>query len=146
MSERISRAHALMSCAHVWQKRSTCLRLQVGAIVALDSRPIVCGYNGAPSGLPHCTPDICGSDKPCTRTVHAEANCIARAARSGLALEGTTMYCTDSPCMDCAKLMINSGIRELIFERSYRDTTPCGLLLQSGIIVRSYHDGVMLGS
>jgi dCMP deaminase len=130
---RISRTEALMACASIWQKRSTCLRLQVGAVVAVEGRIIVCGYNGAPATLGHCTPDICGPDKPCTRTVHAEANCIAYAARNGLALARTTMYCTDSPCMDCAKLIINSGIREVCFARKYRDESPLTYLSAAGV-------------
>lgn len=123
----------MMACAAAWQRRSTCLRLQVGAVVSLDGRIVVCGYNGAPAGIPHCTPVNCGPEKPCTRTVHAEANCIAYAARNGLALGGATMYCTDSPCMDCAKLIINSGIRELYFGRRYRDDSPLSYLSDAGV-------------
>jgi dCMP deaminase len=131
---RISRDELLTSAARLVSGRSTCLRLQVGAVVALEGRILVTGYNGAPTGMPHCTPDICGPDKPCSRTVHAEANCIAFAARHGISLEGAFMYCTDSPCMECAKLIINSGIRGLNYQREYRDRKPLDLLVSAGIL------------
>lgn len=122
-----------MQAAQLAALRSTCLRLQVGSVVALDGRILVTGYNGAPSGQPHCAPEFCGPDKPCTRTVHAEANCIAFAAKHGISLAGASMYSTDSPCLDCAKLLINSGIKGLHYQRAYRDTAPLELLEMAGI-------------
>lgn len=131
---RISRDDFLARAACLVALRSTCLRLQVGSVVALDGRILVSGYNGAPAGMKHCTPDICGPDKPCTRTVHAEANCIAFAARHGIELAGSFMYSTDSPCMECAKLIINAGIKGLFYQREYRDKRPIDLLIDAGVL------------
>ena len=132
--ERISREQALMATAQTWAQRSTCLRLQVGAIVHREGRILVCGYNGAAAGTAHCHADHCGPEKgPCLRCVHAEANCIAFAAKHGIALDRTSMYCTDSPCMDCAKLIINAGIREVVFLREYRDSSPLRYLSDAGV-------------
>lgn len=114
----------LMAICHLASERSTCLRNRVGAIIAVDGRPVSIGYNGAPSGKPHCNPDTCGPDKPCLNTVHAEANAIAWAARKGIATEDAWLYCVYSPCQKCAELILASGIRHLVFERLYRDTSP----------------------
>lgn len=114
-------------------QRSTCLRLQVGAVIAFDGRILTTGYNGAPAGVPHCTLDVCGPENPCTRTVHAEANAIAFAARHGVRTEGSVIYCTDSPCLECAKLIINSGIQRVFYYRRYRDDSPLDYLLSAGI-------------
>lgn len=93
------------------------------------------GYAGAPSGLPHCNPTTCNADQPCTRTVHAEAGAITYAARMGLPIEGTTLYCTHCPCLECSKLIINSGIVKVVYEIPYRKTEGLDLLLNSGIMV-----------
>lgn len=131
---RITRDEFLAEAAALVAKRSTCLRLQVGSVVALDGRILVTGYNGAPAGMPHCTPETCSPNKPCTRTVHAEANCIAFAARHGIELAHAFMYSTDSPCMDCAKLIINSGIKGVFYQREYRDRAPIDLLINAGVL------------
>lgn len=120
------------------QRRSTCLRLQVGAVLIREGRMIAIGYNGAPTGLPHCTEDICGPDKPCTRTIHAEANCIAFAAKHGIATGDTVMWATDSPCIDCAKLIINAGIAQIVYLRPYRDQTPVDYLKDAGVTCKLY--------
>jgi len=96
------------------------------------------GYNGAPSGLPHCTEETCGPDHPCTRTVHAEANVIAFAAKRGISTDGSTLYTTVSPCNDCAKLIINAGVRSVLFWESYRDLEPVQLMREAGILVEQY--------
>jgi dCMP deaminase len=137
-STRLSRDEALMKVAELMAERSTCLRLQVGAVVAVDGRILATGYNGAPSGLPHCAPDTCGPDQPCTRAVHAEANCIAFAAKHGICLDGGTMYTTDSPCLSCSQLIINSGIIEVRFKRKYRDIEPLTWLHLAGIKTVTY--------
>lgn len=136
LQSRIDREQFLIATTALVAQRSTCLRLQVGALVALEGRILVTGYNGAPSGMMHCHPGICGPDTPCTRTVHAEANCIAFAARMGIPLAGSIMYCTDSPCMDCAKLIINAGIRCLYYQREYRDRKPIDLLMEAGVLTK----------
>lgn len=127
-----------MEAARLVARRSTCLRLQVGSVVAREGRILVTGYNGAPSGMPHCTPETCGPDKPCYRAVHAEANCVAFAGKYGISLDRATMYSTDSPCLTCAMLIINSGIVELVYDRNYRDSTPLDLLGQAGVQAYGY--------
>lgn len=135
---RLDRKQFYKEMVQLYQRRSTCLRLQVGSIVVRDGRVISGGYNGAPSSMPHCTPEICGPDKPCIRTIHAEANAIAFAAKYGIATDGCSMWSTDSPCMDCAKLIVNSGITSVVFLRAYRDESPILLLHKAKINVKFY--------
>jgi dCMP deaminase len=137
-TERLDRKQFYKEMVKLYQRRSTCLRLQVGAIIVRDGRVISGGYNGAPAGFEHCTPDICGPDKPCTRTIHAEANAIAFAAKHGIATDGCSMWATDSPCIDCAKLIINSGITSLVFLRPYRDDSPIFLLQAAKISIKMF--------
>lgn len=130
---RIDREEMLMEMAITASRRSTCLRRNVGAVIALDGRPLSLGYVGAPSGQPHCTPEVCNESAPCERTIHAEANAIAFAARKGIALEGSELYTTVSPCVSCAKLIINSGIKKVWYLEEYRDQAGINLLHRSGI-------------
>lgn len=118
----------LIEMLHAVAKRSSCLRLQVGALIVRDGRVLSIGYNGTPAGKPHCTTETCNAEKPCTSTLHAEANAIAYAARHGIALEGTWLYCTYSPCLSCAKLILSAGITLLAFENLYRDEDPLAFL------------------
>jgi len=111
---------------------STCKRLYVGAVLAMDKRIISTGYNGAPAGLAHCVHD---DVTPCTRAVHAEANCISFAARHGIATEGAVLYSTHMPCISCAQLIINSGIRKVVYGEAYRKTEGQALLREAGIPV-----------
>lgn len=122
MSYRIGREQMLMEWARITSARSTCARRQVGAVIAVEGRPIATGYAGAPSHLPHCIDVGCeiGPDGGCMRTVHAEAAAIAFAARKGIATEGSTMYCTLSPCPACAKLILNAGISRVWYLEEYR--------------------------
>jgi dCMP deaminase len=138
VNDRLDRKEFYAEQVRLYQRRSTCLRLQVGAVIVRDGRIISGGYNGAPSGQPHCTPETCGPSHPCTRTIHAEANAIAFAARFGIATDGCGMWCTDSPCLDCAKLLINSGITSLTYLREYRDRAPINLLLAAKINCKLY--------
>jgi dCMP deaminase len=138
MLTRFSRDELLGNIAQLIAKRSTCLRTQVGAILATEGRIISMGYNGAPSGMSHCTPEKCNEAHPCTETVHAEANTIAFAARKGITTEGSTLYCTHSPCNECAKLIINAGIIRLIYWEQYRDPEPINLLLSARVGVEQY--------
>ena len=135
---RISRDEALIQIAHIMAQRSTCNRLQVGAVIARDGRVVSTGFNGAPSGLPHCTPENCNEHNPCTNTTHAEAGAIAHAARHGVALEGTTLYVTHQPCLDCAKLLINAGTKRVVYATPYRIQDGLNLLLQAGLEVSQY--------
>lgn len=134
--ERISRDQMLMEMAKTAAKRSTCQRRQVGAIIALDGRPISVGYAGSPPGFLHCTPETCTPESPCQNTTHAEANAIAWAARKGVAIEGATIYCTLSPCDSCAKLILAAGLVGVEFFEAYRLLEPLSLLMEGGVKVR----------
>jgi len=134
---RISRHEMFREILEIIKKRSTCSRKQVAAIIEKDGRIISTGYAGAPSGLPHCIDIGCeiGKDGGCIRTVHAEANAIAYAAKNGIATNNATMYCTMSPCLECAKLIVNSGIKELYYIERYRNGDGLRLLNKVGIEV-----------
>lgn len=126
-NQRISKDNYFMKIAEVVSMRSTCIKRNVGAVLVKDNHILSTGYNGAPSGLPHCTPDICvrkhlkPGDKPeLCRGVHAEINCIIQAALHGTAIEGnTSLYTTTFPCMSCLKLIINAKIKRLIYKEGY---------------------------
>ncbi len=109
-----------LEIAKVVSTRSTCDRANVGAVIAKNKVILSTGYNGAPRGLPHCDDvghEIAGGH--CIRTIHAEANAIAQAARNGAPIEGATIYLTISPCYDCFKMMINGGIKEVVYKEFY---------------------------
>ena len=133
---RITRDEYLLNEVFNAAKRSTCLRLQVGAVLVREGRPILAGYNGSLSGFPHCTPESCNRDISCKNTVHAEVNVIYFAARHGIATAGAALWCTDSPCKICAEAIIQAGITEVVFQRKYRDVFPISLLLQANVQVR----------
>lgn len=135
MIERPDRDEWLMRLAVVVSSRGTCNRAQVGAVISREGRIISTGYVGAPSGLPHCTEIGCamGESGGCTRTVHAEANAIAFAARYGSVTDGAELHCTHSPCDPCAKSIINAGIRRVVYEHPYRVTEGLDLLHVAGI-------------
>jgi len=123
-----------MEIAKIVSLRSSCERKFVGAIIVRDNRIISMGYAGAPSGQAHCHPELCDLSKPCTRTIHAEMNAIAYAARSGSRTEGATMYTTLSPCVDCAKAIVSAGIQTLWYLEEYRDLSGIDLLRQNMVI------------
>ena len=114
--------HAEMFMAMAWlvSARSTCNRGQVGAVIVDDRRPVSIGYNGAPPRMKHCTEVGCDPEDGCERTIHAEANAIAWAARRGISVEGATMYSTHSPCRMCANLIASAGIDAFIYDTEYR--------------------------
>lgn len=125
---RATRDGMLMGMARVVANRSTCDRLQVGAVIAREGRVISSGYNGNIVGMNHCShvehPSI-----PCTSAVHAEANAILFAARYGVSTEGAALYTTHQPCLNCAKMIINSGISLVAYDHPYRDNSGLDLLL-----------------
>ena len=140
IDERISRHGLFMSIASLVSLRSTCQSAQVGAVIVRESRIISIGYNGSPSGQPHCLDEGCLKDEKghCIRTVHAEANAIAWAAREGIATKGATMYVTLSPCRKCAELIINAGIRQVIYSNQYHDPSGIELLKSAKVVVDNY--------
>lgn len=123
--------------AHVWAKNSYCKRRQVGALLVKDRMIISDGYNGTPSGFEN----VCEEDDNTTKqyVLHAEANAITKVAKSNNSSEGSTLYITDSPCMECAKLIIQSGIVRVVYDRKYRITDGLDLLERAGITVEELH-------
>lgn len=137
MPSRISRDHMLMEIAHVISHRGTCERSQVGAVIAKSSRIISTGYVGSPAGSPHCYDVGCdlSAHGGCSRTVHAEANAIAFAAKTGIGTDDSVLYSTLAPCKECAKLIVNSGISRVVFHHTYRDPSGIELLMVAGLVV-----------
>lgn len=123
--------------AHVWAKNSYCKRRQVGALIVKDRIIISDGYNGTPSGFENICEDEHGATKP--YVLHAEANAITKVAKSNNSSEGATLYITDSPCMECAKLIIQAGIRRVVYDKKYRITDGIELLERAGISVEQLH-------
>ena len=119
--------------ASIWAENSYCNRRKVGALIVKDKMIISDGYNGTPSGFKNVCEDENGVTKP--YVLHAEANAITKIARSGNNSDGATLYVTDSPCIECAKLIIQSGIKRVIYARQYRLTDGVDLLKRAGIEV-----------
>ena len=137
---RPSRDYIWIKAAQLFAARSTCLKPN-GAVLVKDNDLISQGFNGACSGLPHCTDlGACetGSDGGCIRTVHAESNLIAKAAKRGISTEGSEVFCTTSPCYSCAKLLVNAGIKKITYVNEYRDPRGIELLRSCGVEVRQY--------
>ena len=122
-----------MAMAKVWASNSYCKRRQVGALLVKDRMIISDGYNGTPSGFENVCEDENGVTKP--YVLHAEANAITKVAKSGNSSEGATLYVTASPCLECAKLIIQSGIQRVVYRDEYRLTDGVDLLKRSGIEV-----------
>ena len=111
-------------------ERSTCTRAKVGAVIVRDKNILATGYNGAPAGLPHCTEVGClvyksvtpegDNEENCFRTIHAEINAIAQAAKNGAAIQGADIYITHTPCIHCLKVLINTGIVRICYEKAYK--------------------------
>lgn len=133
-----------MSIAEMISKRSTCLRRQVGAVAVRDKQILASGYNGAPSGLPHCLDVGCirlkenipsGERHELCRAVHAEQNVIIQATLHGVSLLQSDFYVTTQPCILCAKMLINCGVRSVYFGERYPDTMALDLLKEAKIPV-----------
>ena len=119
--------------AEIWAKNSYCKRRQVGALLVKDNMIISDGYNGTPSGVENVSEEN-GVTKP--YVLHAEANAISKVAKSGNSSEGATLYVTASPCIECAKLIIQSGIKRVVYKDEYRLTDGVDLLVRAGIEVQ----------
>lgn len=119
--------------AQIWAENSYCSRRQVGALIVKDKMIISDGYNGTPSGFPNVCEGADGLTLP--YVLHAEANAITKIARSGNNSEGATLYITDSPCIECAKLIIQAGISRVVYARNYRLTDGIDLLRQAHVEV-----------
>lgn len=117
--------------ARIWAENSYCVRRKVGALIVKDNTIISDGFNGTPSGFPN----ICESAEGVTfpYVLHAEANAITKVARSNNASQDATLYVTASPCLECAKLIIQAGIRRVVYSELYRITDGIDLLAQAGV-------------
>lgn len=125
--------------ARIWAENSYCQRRKVGALIVKDKMIISDGYNGTPSGFPNVCEDAEGLTK--AYVLHAEANAITKIARSGNNSDGATLYVTDAPCIECAKLIIQAGIKRVIYARSYRLTDGIDLLKEADIEVQQIETG-----
>jgi len=125
--------HRYLEMARLWAKNSYCKRRQVGALLVKDRMIISDGYNGTPSGFENICEDENGVTKP--YVLHAEANAITKVAQSGNSSEGATLYVTASPCVECAKLIIQAGIKRVVYSDEYRLTDGIDLLRKAGIEV-----------
>ncbi len=119
--------------ATIWAENSYCVRRQVGCLVVKDKMIISDGYNGTPSGFPNVCEDEGNVTYP--YVLHAEANAITKLARSSNNSDGATLYVTDSPCIECAKLIIQAGIKRVVYAREYRLTDGIDLLRRANIEV-----------
>jgi dCMP deaminase len=139
-----SQAYFMKLCRDV-ATRSTCIRNHVGAILVRKRRILTTGYNGAPSGTVHCLDIGCarqglpsGTYHELCRAVHAEQNAIIQAALHGIPTEGSSLFCTHQPCMLCAKMLINAGIIEVIYDIDYPDKKGLEILKEAGVIVEKF--------
>lgn len=140
MADRITRDQLYMGMADLLALRSTCLRGHVGALIVIDRRPAGGGYNGAPAGQPECLDVGCetlGDMEGCQRTIHAELNAIAWAARHGVQTLGATMYCTHAPCKSCAQAIVAAQFNELVYKKDYR-AARLDILEQGNVEVRRW--------
>lgn len=135
---RVSLDFVLMETAYLYARRGTCDRKGVGCILVKDGRIVSTGYNGPVMGQPHCNHLATGDDKPCYKSVHAESNAVAFAARMGISINDATAYCTLSPCMACAMMLINGGVTRVIYANQYRDGAGIDLLTDSNVEVIHY--------
>ncbi len=131
-----------MSIARQVSTRSTCLRRQVGCIIVLEKRIVSTGYNGAPSGLPHCAEVGCvretrgvasGERHELCRGLHAEQNAIIQAAMHGTAVRGGSMFCTHKPCILCTKMLINAGVLRVYYAQGYEDEMADAMACEAGL-------------
>ncbi len=133
MDKQTKRDYLYMRMARTWAENSYCERRKVGALLVKNNMIIADGYNGTPSGFENICEDENNVSKP--YVLHAEANAITKIARSHNSSDGSTLYVTASPCMECSKLIIQSGIRRVVYGEEYRITDGLELLRRSGIEV-----------
>lgn len=140
-----------MEIAYAWSKRATCLRRKVGAVIAKDKQQLTAGYNGAPKGVPHCA-EIggclrqklgipSGQRHEICRGTHAEQNAITQAAKFGIPIEGSTLYCNCFPCVICTKMLLNAGITTVVYDSDYDDPLSKEILGQQNILTLVRYEG-----
>ena len=135
-----------MDIARLVASRSTCLRRQVGAVMVKDKNILATGYNGTPSGVRHCSEVGClrqqlnvpsGERHELCRGLHAEQNAIIQAAKHGVNIDGATLYCTHSPCINCSKMLINSGVKRIVCCDGYPDPLAKAMLDEAQLLVET---------
>ncbi len=140
--ERPSWDDYFMDIVTLVSRRSTCRRRSVGAILVKNKRILATGYNGAPSGVSHCLDVGClreelnirsGERHELCRGLHAEQNAIIQSALHGVSVQGATLYCTNQPCIICAKMIINAGIVRVLYRNEYRDRMAEDMFKEAGI-------------
>lgn len=129
---------AYLRMAEEWGRLSYCKRKQVGAIIVKNGMIISDGYNGTPAGFDNCCEDDEG--KTHWHVLHAEANAILKVARSTNNCDGATLYLTLSPCKDCSKLVLQAGIKRLVYMRNYKDSSGIEFLKKAGILVEQIEE------
>jgi len=143
--ERPTRDEYFMQMAKLAATRSTCLRRKVGAVIVKDSHVLSTGYNGSPRGVSHCEEKGClrvlmnvpsGTRHELCRGVHAEQNAVTQAAYFGTSVKDATIYTTTFPCSLCAKILINSGIKEIVYNEGYMDDLSKDILEETDIVIR----------
>lgn len=132
MDKRPTRVDTYLAVAEVISRRGTCGRAKVGCVITQENRIVSTGYNG-PVGHLYCAPHYCDLTQKCKHAVHAEANAIAFAAREGIALDNATLYCMVEPCVNCAMLIVQAGIKKVYFETNYTDSEGSILLKMNGV-------------
>ncbi len=130
MSDRLTWDQYFMTITQQVAERSTCNRAKVGAVIVRDRNILATGYNGAPVGMPHCTEAGCliyesktpygEVEQNCFRTIHAEINAIAQAAKNGSNIKDSSIYVTHTPCIHCIKVLVNTGIKTVYYESPYK--------------------------
>lgn len=138
-----------MEIARLVASRSTCLRRQVGAVMVKDKNILATGYNGTPTGIRHCAEVGClrqqlnvpsGERHELCRGLHAEQNAIIQAAKHGTSIEGATLYCNTMPCIICSKMVINAGIKRVVYLSGYPDQLAEEMIRESGVLVEKYEE------
>ncbi len=128
-----------LDMAEIWAHNSYCKRRKVGALLVKDKMIISDGYNGTPAGFENiCEDEETGKTKP--YVLHAEANAITKVAKSGNSSAGATMYVTTAPCLECSKLIIQAGIKRLVYKNSYSVTDGIDLLKRAGVEILNLND------
>ncbi len=142
--------HRFMEMCRLTATWSSCVRRQIGSVIVKDKRIMTTGYNGAPAGMKTCVEKgecmrqkmniPSGTRAELCYAAHAEQNAILQAAKLGISIDGATLYCTHQPCSVCAKMIVNSGIRRVVYEQGYPDAFSLEFFRESGVILEKYPD------
>jgi len=152
MTERPTYDEYFMSMAFLAATRSTCLRRKVGAVLVKNKHVLATGYNGPPKGMKHCDETGClreelgipsGERHEICRGLHAEQNAIIQAAVFGISIDESVIYVTDTPCVVCAKMLINSGVKEIIYGGDYPDDLARQMIDESNLSIRQFEGRII---